>query len=325
MYALGLALVAFASSAAALTVVNPPYGQLAVNGKQLVGSNGQAVQLRGMSLFWSQWMGQYFSADVVKALKCQWNSNVVRAAMAVDQGGYASNPSGEYQKIKTVIEAAISNGIYVIADFHIHEAQNYKSQALAFFKQVAKDYGKYPHVLYELWNEPLQVDWNSVIKPFHTEVLKAIRAIDPDNVALLGTPAWSGASGIQAASNSPLSGQKNIMYVQHFYSGSHGSGERSAMTQAAGKIPVFISEYGISQADGGGNQQIYTAEADAWFKEMDRLKISYVNWAIDDKSESSAALKPGTQPSQVGNANQWSNGGKYIQKMLKSKNNGVKC
>ena len=52
---------------------------------------------------------------------------------------------------------ARSAGIYVIVDWHIHEAVPTKGEAIAFFKQIAQDYGKYPHVIYEDWNEPLQV------------------------------------------------------------------------------------------------------------------------------------------------------------------------
>ncbi|KAH7673007.1 beta-1,4-endoglucanase [Aphelenchoides avenae] len=191
----------------ALTPKNPPYGQLSVSGTKLVGSNGQPVQLIGMSLFWSQWMGQYFNRDTVNALACDWGSNVVRAAMGVEEGGYLSNKQGELAKVRTVVEAAIERGIYVIIDFHDHNAHQHKSEAIAFFKQMATDYGKYPHVLYETFNEPLGISWQNDLKPYHTDVVNAIRAIDSKNVALLGTPSWSGASGITDASNSPLTGK----------------------------------------------------------------------------------------------------------------------
>jgi endoglucanase len=271
-----------------------------------------------MSLFWSQWMPQYWTKEVVTTLKCKWNANVVRAAMAVDQGGYLSNKQAELTKLRTVVEAAIEAGIYVIIDWHIHEAQSAKADAIAFFKQMATDYGKYPHVIYEIWNEPLQVDWNSVVKPYHIDLLAAIRPIDPRNVVLLGTPAWSGASGIQAANGSPLTGQKNIMYVQHFYSGSHKDADRSVLQSAS--IPIFVSEYGISEADGGSNGQIYTDESNKWFDLLDKKKISYVNWAIDDKTESSAALKPGTQSSQLSDDSKLSASGKFIKAMLIARN-----
>ncbi|KAH7712716.1 beta-1,4-endoglucanase [Aphelenchoides avenae] len=191
----------------ALTPKDPPYGQLSVKGTKLVGKDGNPVQLIGMSLFWSQWMGQYFNRDTVNALACQWGSNVVRAAMGVSEGGTGYlHDKNELQKVRTVVEAAIERGIYVIIDWHDHNAHQHKADAIAFFQQMATDYGKYPHVLYETFNEPLQISWQNDLKPYHTDVVNAIRKIDAKNVALLGTPAWSGESGIIDASNSPLTG-----------------------------------------------------------------------------------------------------------------------
>lgn len=91
------------------TAKNPPFGQLSVKGTQLVGSSGQAVQLRGVFLFWSPWMGQYWTADIVKILACNWNANFLRAAMGVDQGGYVSDPNTQLNLLKTVVDAAITS------------------------------------------------------------------------------------------------------------------------------------------------------------------------------------------------------------------------
>lgn len=54
MALLALLIASLAVSASALTPKDPPYGQLSVNGGNIVGSNGQKVQLAGMSLYWSQ-------------------------------------------------------------------------------------------------------------------------------------------------------------------------------------------------------------------------------------------------------------------------------
>lgn len=60
--------------------------------------------------------------------------------------------------ILQVDEAAIEAGIYVIIDWHIEQdAYKYVDDAVAFFRQMATDYGQYPHVIYKLWNEPPQV------------------------------------------------------------------------------------------------------------------------------------------------------------------------
>jgi len=86
-----------------------------------------------MSLFWSQWSegSVFYTANTVQSLKCNWNANVVRAAMGVENGGYLTNPSAEQAKVETVIKAAIAQGIYVIVDWHDHNAQNHVDQAVS--------------------------------------------------------------------------------------------------------------------------------------------------------------------------------------------------
>ena len=46
------------------------------------------MQLRGMSLYWSQWIPKYYTANTVKWLRDNWKVTVVRAAMAVKPDGY---------------------------------------------------------------------------------------------------------------------------------------------------------------------------------------------------------------------------------------------
>lgn len=88
------------------------YGHLSVSGSYMVGQYGDTVQLRGMSLFWSQWMPQYYNAETIGWLKDDWKCTVIRAAMGVDEeGGYAHSPSVEQEKIFAVIDAAIELGI----------------------------------------------------------------------------------------------------------------------------------------------------------------------------------------------------------------------
>ena len=38
---------------------------------------------------------------------------LIRAAMAVEKGGYLTNEEAELKKVKTVVDAAIDVGIYV--------------------------------------------------------------------------------------------------------------------------------------------------------------------------------------------------------------------
>uniref|UniRef100_A0A914I0L6 Endoglucanase n=1 Tax=Globodera rostochiensis TaxID=31243 RepID=A0A914I0L6_GLORO len=307
----------------ALTATPPPYGQLSVSGTKLVDSSGQAVQLIGNSLFWHQFQAQYWNAETVKALKCNWNANVVRAAVGVDlERGYMSDPTTAYNQAVAVIEAAISQGLYVIVDWHSHES--HVDKAIEFFTKIAKAYGSYPHVLYETFNEPLQgVSWTDILVPYHKKVIAAIRALDSKNVIILGTPTW--CQDVDIASQNPIKEYKNLMYTFHFYAATHFVNGLGAKLQTAinNGLPIFVTEYGTCSADGNGN--IDTNSISSWWSLMDNLKISYLNWAISDKSETCSALKPGTPAANVGVSSSWTTSGNMVADHDKKKSTGVSC
>ncbi|KAI6170660.1 Endoglucanase [Aphelenchoides bicaudatus] len=290
--------------------VAPPYGQLSIKGNKLVGADGSEVALHGLSLFWSQWSegSVFYNKETVQALKCSWNANLVRAAMGVEEGGYLTNPTAEQGRAEAVIQAAIDLGIYVIVDWHDHNAQNHPDKAVEFFSAISKKYGSNPNIIYEVFNEPLQVDWTSVLKPYHEKVVAAIRANDAKNVIVLGTPTWS--QDVDVAANNPVSGS-NLAYTLHYYAATHKQSLRDKAQAALNKgIAIFVTEYGTVDASGGGS--VDTASSNEWYTFLDNNKISYANWAIDNKAEAAAALQPGTTSAQVGDDS-------------RSQNNGVSC
>jgi endoglucanase len=284
--ALGLAL-AFPLSHAQADVA-----PLSVSGnKVLIG--GQPGSLAGNSLFWSNtgWGGErYYNAQVVAWLKSDWKSSLVRASMGADvTGGYFTDSSNK-TRVTTVVDAAIANDMYVIIDWHSHEADKYPAQAIAFFKEMATKYGNRNNVIYEIYNEPLQVSWSGVIKPYATSVTAAIRAIDPDNLIIVGTPAWSQQVDVAAAD--PITGYKNIAYTLHFYAGSHGQWLRDRAQTALNRgAALFVTEWGSTNADGDG--AVAASETALWMAFMKANNISHANWSLTDKSEGSAALVAG--------------------------------
>uniref|UniRef100_A0A1I8BHD4 Cellulase domain-containing protein n=1 Tax=Meloidogyne hapla TaxID=6305 RepID=A0A1I8BHD4_MELHA len=273
-----------------LNCASPPFGQLSVKGNKVYGSNNQPVVLAGMSLFWSQWSegSVFYTANTVQSLKCNWNANLVRAAMGVENGGYLTNPSAEQAKVDTVIKAAIAQGIYVIVDWHDHNAQNHVDQAVNFFTYIAKTYGSNPNIIYETFNEPLQIDWN-IVKSYHEKVVAAIRKYDKKNLIILGTTTWSQDVDIAAAN--PLQ-----------------------------RTCIFVTEYGTVDASGGGSVDV--TSSNQWWAFLDSNKISYANWALDNKAEAAAALTPGTTPAQVGDDSRLTASGKLVKNKLKSMKNG---
>lgn len=65
------------------------------------------------------------------------------------------------------------------------------------------------------------------------------------------------------------------MYTMHFYAAEYHEELRNAMVSAVESgFPVFVSEFGLTQASGDG--AIDTASAQAWLNAMDEHDISYV-------------------------------------------------
>lgn len=296
------------------------YGALKVSGNKIVGKEGTPVQLRGMSLFWSQWIGKYYTPETIQWLKTDWRCNIIRAAMAVEEGGYLTNPETEKQKVFKVVDAAIAEGLYVIIDWHDHHATSNLKEAKKFFADIAQKYGDKPNIIYEPFNEPLQISWSSMVKPYHQAVIDTIRHWDADNLIVCGTPTWS--QDVDVAANDPLVGT-NIAYALHFYAGTHKQSLRDKATQALSKgIPLFVTEFGTTDASGDG--PVNQAETATWLKYLDENKISWCNWSVADKAESSATLMPNT--STMGNwpSTSLTSSGHFLRTELRAKNQKFK-
>ncbi len=268
------------------------HGHLRVAGTNLVDENDQTVQLRGVSTMWLNWDPTGYATDLdgLRFMRDEWGVQVVRAAMGIDaDGAYLENAEANEAKLRTVVDNAIELGVYVIIDWHDHEAEMHKDLALTFFEKMAKAYGKTPNVLYEIYNEPLDVSWSSVLKPYHEAVRDVIRDNDPDNVIIAGTPNWS--QDVDVASSAPLSG-KNIMYTLHFYTCSHGAALMDkAQTALDNGLPLFVTEWGAADADGGTDGVVCEAEARAWHSFLNQYQISWATWKLDGCTDSTCFFK----------------------------------
>ena|GEM_PF-313257 len=311
----------FGNGTAAGSQLSPveKHGALSVKEGKLLDQNGEVVVLRGMSLFWSQWMPQYYNAKTVQWLVDDWNVSVIRAAMAIEHGGYLRNPEREKAKVFAVIDACIAANIYVIVDWHDHNAVDHEAEAVAFFKEVAEKYGKHPHILYETYNEPLNTHSWAQIKKYHEAVVKAIRSIDPGNVIMLGSSNWSQA--VDEASRSPLEGFDNIAYSFHFYASDPHHQERlraRADTAIKNGLCIFVNEWGVSESSGDGAFDV--AKTTAWLQWMEENQLSWCVWSIADKAETSAALRPGASGEGGWTEAELTPGGKFIRDHLRSLN-----
>ncbi|MDF2191235.1 glycoside hydrolase family 5 protein [Paraflavitalea sp. CAU 1676] len=262
-------------------------GRLKVTGLQLVNEKGAPVVLRGMSFGWHNWWPRFYNAGTVSWLKNDWGCTVVRAAMGVEPDqGYINKPDWSKERIKAVIDAAIKEGIYVIVDWHSHTIRQQEAQQ--FFTEIATTYGKYPNIIYEIFNEPEKQSWADV-KAYSIELIKTIRAIDPDNVILVGSPHWD--QDVHVAADDPIKGYTNLMYTLHFYAATHKQYLRDRADFALKKgLPLFISESAGMEATGNG--PLNEAEWTTWIEWAEKNKISWVTWSVADKNETCSVLLP---------------------------------
>ncbi len=267
------------------------HGLLKIAGGKLCSASGQPVQLKGMSLFWSQWAGNWYTAATVESLANQWGCTIVRAAMGVESGGYLTQPDTEKAKVKTVVDAAIAQGIYVIIDWHDHNAEKHPQQAIGFFTEMATTYKNVPNVMFEIYNEPVKTPW-PVIKNYAENVIKAIRSTGAQNVIIVGTPKWS--QDVNIAADDPIKGS-NIAYTLHFYAGSHKQGLRDKASYAINKgLALVVTEWGACDASGNGG--FNEAESEKWMQFLNANKISWANWSLFDKEETASAVQPSSSP-----------------------------
>lgn len=322
-------------------------GLLRVSGNRIVNESGSTFKVAGNSLYWSGFEAgfEFYTAEnaprVVNHLANEWNSGIIRAAMAVEEAdgsfnlredfseelerpnmnanGYFNNSGREQRRIEAIIDAAIENDIYVIVDFHTHFAHFFEDEAITFFTDIATKYGDNDHIIYEIFNEPISVEsfrndrenevfssktlqrrtWNEIIKPYAINVINAIRAIDPDNLIVVGTPGFS--QFVDIAKNNKITESDlallpnaalNLAYTLHFYAGTHRQELRNIAQQALNGpdgIALFVTEWGSVAANGNGNVDV--AETLLWMDFLNENNISHANWSIGDPNESSAVVQ----------------------------------
>jgi len=304
------------------------YGQLEASGNQLVGSlTGSPVQVRGVSLGWSNtgWeSADFFNAATVTAMVDDWKAEIIRVPVgSAGIGGYtnsASDAAANMARAKLAINAAIAKDVYVIIDWHSHQAESEKTDAAAFFSEMARTYGQNNHVIFEIYNEPLAISW-STIRSYSLDVVDTIRKYS-DNLILVGTPNWS--QDVNDVVNDPIGGtnsitgkaRDNIAYVFHFYAATHtttGLGydnvsfQNKVQAALTANLPVFVSEWGTTHSDGGqpptasNNYQNHYNTHDAtssntWHTFLDSKKISSCAWNVNDKYEGSSFFGTSTTP-----------------------------
>lgn len=288
------------------------YGALHTSGNKIIGAkNDQQVMLRGVSLFWSDGTGKpYYNKNVIAWAADNLKIDVFRFALGIqyydsdggtknalaNENSYKGSPDNYLSLIDNMVAAAIESDVYIIIDWHSHRAHMETALAKTFFETVSEKYKDVPNVIYEIYNEPVDGNggnWGAV-KSYANTICPLIRN-NTQNLILVGTPTWS--QNPQNGASDPVN-STNIAYVLHFYAATHSKGTFSGRIEQAlsSGYPVFISEWGTTNADGNGDAN--ASATSEWTSYMDQKQIPNCNWSfrqytsnMDNKSEKSAMFE----------------------------------
>ncbi len=303
------------------------HGRLSVNGTQLTDQYGQPFQIRGVSTHGLQWFSQYNNQDAYETLRDDWGANCIRLAMYTEGGGYCQgNADNMKNQVKKGVEYATNLGMYAIIDWHIlsdGNPQTYKDQAKSFFAEMASTYKNQENVIYEICNEPNNCSWSD-IKAYALEIIPIIRQYDSDAIIIVGTPTWSqlGSQGhLYEPGQDPITGYSNIMYAFHFYASdpSHNQWitEKIGTAIDTYKLPVFVTEFGLSEANGDGNVDL--TKATEWMNRCDKYNVSYCVWSLSNDWRSSSLIKNSCSKTSDWTTEDLTTAGNFIRSWYRSK------
>ena len=295
-------------------------GALKVKHGRIVNQNGVPPQLHGVSFSWSIWQGQkFYTPAVVDWLASDFKISIMRAAMAVQpDSGYLQKPEMQVQLIQSVVDEAVKDGIYVLIDWHDHHSNLHIAQSKAFFAMMAKKYAGVPNVIYEIWNEPEAISWDTV-RNYAMQIIPEIRKYDPNGLIIVGSSHWDQDVDIAAAD--PVTGFSNIAYSFHFYASdpNHQQQLRDKADLAIKKgLPLLVTEWGVGEASGDG--KFDEQEVNAWMQWLTKNKLSWTNWNITDKHETTALLLPGASVNGGWTTDQLTPAGNYIRTEIRKLN-----
>jgi hypothetical protein len=230
--------------------------QLHTEGNAIVTENGDQITLRGVNIVDPQLAAEQRSGiDVlINRVTDQtngWHTDVIR--LPVHASRYLADPDNYVSQYLTpAVNACAAAGAYCIVDWHRIEDYNtdqIDQETRAFWDHVAPIYADQPHVLYELFNEPIGPNtwdedwatWKTVAQPW----VDLIRSHAPKTPIIVGSPHWSQFT--QYAADDPFTGD-NLIYTAHIYPAIKQSEWEEKFGAPAESVPVFVTEWGYENS-----------------------------------------------------------------------------
>jgi hypothetical protein len=291
-------------------VASPPAvapGGYYTNGSTVCSADGTPHLFHGVDRPSMEWgAGEHISAADFQAM-ADWHANVVRVELNQDfwLAGAALYMSDYQDRVDQVVHFAEAVGLDVILDLHWSDrgdlsvtqlqgagAGNSGQQPMAdvnsqqFWSEVATKYQSDGHVLFEFYNEPHDISWQTWLNggtlgyPIvgMQALYDTVRATGANNVVVAGGLSYAfDLSGVEAT---PIQGY-NVMYATHPYNpqDSRARFESDFGYLATNDIaPVMATEFGDSSSGCTGDWDRQLVE----FADAHRMSWSAWAWYAGD-------------------------------------------
>lgn len=320
---LTLALAAFLPAATGLASSPLP---LKVVGTQLLDSEGRRVQLRGVNCAGLEWSGDG-DGHILKTIEVAveaWRANLIRLPLSQDRwfGKAPEQHDGgaAYRAlVRQVVDLCAASNAYVILDLHWSDAGEWgrnigqhklpDHNSVLFWKDLAKSYCNDSNVLFDLYNEPNDINWDQWFKggpltetngSTHATLTyesvglpalaAAIRSTGAKNVIVAGGINWTYEVGgiAEGRALSDPSGN-GVLYAVHPYPHEYPGIGRETIVQwvarmeaFARKFPIIVTEFGSHESDWPFPREWNTND-EKWNRAMIRtLEDHHWNWTAWD-------------------------------------------
>jgi hypothetical protein len=297
---------------------------LHVCGTKLCNGPNNPIQLTGMSSHGIHWHGwdACLNDNAMDMMANQWGANLFRIAMYINESkrwlnqlAFDQDEQGNIAHVNLLIREANRRGMYALVDYHVlNPGGNPMAEvdrAKRFFSSISSTQRNNDKVIYEIYNEPQGngATWEN-IKRYAEQVIPIIRNNDPDSVIVVGTEGWSsfgaangqGDNVYETVTRNPLNFE-NIMYAFHFYAASHGDRYVRILDKASNELPVFVTEWGSSSADGQRGHDENTSQR--FIDLMRRKQISWAAWNYSGDSGSSSIWQNSCTDTSYNNLKPW--------------------
>ncbi|MGA2172462.1 MAG: cellulase family glycosylhydrolase [Sedimentisphaerales bacterium] len=255
--------------------VNAATPWLHTEGNKIKDPNGTVVVLRGVDTIdlgaEDRWQGgainmidRLTNKNDTQGNSPGWYPNVIRLVIYPKQEGDFASPftfdpndgNDTYYNtlLRPVVDYCKTKDLYAIIDWHFVGDNTYDraTETNTFWAYMAPKFANDSHVLFELFNEPLNTSGGSDVanwltcRPNMQTWINIVRTYAPNNLILVAGPRWSQI--IAPAASYPLTGN-NIVIVSHIYPGHWLGGSqawyKNQITTCLTVYPVFMSEWGF--------------------------------------------------------------------------------